>query len=284
MFKKLFAIIGIAYVGIWCLLFGLRFLEKRVLVNEGSRVCLVTGASSGIGAALSKRMVRRGWTVIGVARRAPLLEALSVELGKDRFIPYVGDVGDLEAVHAISTQIKIRGLKPTLFFLNAGMGGQDLPYQISTKQHKATFDVNYLGVIAWVEEWIAAVKGYGGGVFVATSSVSALYPPPGVASYSASKAALNASFRAWGMQYLHENIGFVVALPGPVATDMLKTKQPLPFTQRPEGTAQYIIEQTFSGERFIEPAWFYKAAFALFRVLPDSLVLKILMPMATAKP
>lgn len=283
MLKNVFAVIGVMCVVVWSLFLGLRFFEKRVWVHEGTRVCLVTGASSGIGAALSKQMARRGWTVIGVARRAQLLDALALELGRNRFIPYVGDVGNPDDIHAISEQIKQRGLKPTLFFLNAGMGSQDLPYKMSTKQHKETFEVNYFGVIAWVEEWLTSVKGYGGGVFVATSSVNALYPPPGVAAYSASKAALNASFKALGMQYLYENIGFAVVLPGPVATDMLKTAQHFPFTQQPAETARYIIEQTFNGERFIEPAWFYKMAFALLRVLPDAIVLKIIAPLVQPK-
>ncbi len=276
MTMKLFTAIGFLCVLFWSIFLILTFFQKRVSINEGSKVCLVTGASSGIGRELVKQMVLKGWTVIGIARREKLLETLEQEIGKDRFIPYVGDVSDLAKIHTISDQIKARGLKPTLFFLNAGTGTQDLPYQLKTQTHKTTFDVNYFGVVAWVEEWLPTVKSYGGGTFVATSSIVSLYAPPGIAAYGASKAALNSCFKTLGLQYLNDNISFALILPGPVATEMLKAGRKMPFTQQPAETASYTIDQIFKGERFIEPARFYKAAFTFLRFLPDSAALKVL--------
>ena len=270
--------IGIACTVILGIFLGLKFFEKYIPVNERYHTCLVTGASSGIGCELARQMVHRGWKVIGIARRVQLLDSLATELGKDNFIPYICDVGNPEEVHTISEQIKARGLKPTLFFLNAGMGGQDLPYQISTQQHKTMFNVNYFGVVAWVEEWLAPVKSYGGGTFVATSSIFSLYAPPARAGYSASKTALNSCFKSLRLQYLSDNINFAVVAPGPVATAMLKTRKPLPCIRQPAETARYIIDQVFKGERFIEPTWFYKITLPILKMLPDTVVLKILAP------
>lgn len=249
--------------------------EKRVPVNQTTKTCLVTGASSGIGQELVRQMVKRGWKVIGIARRAELLDGLAKELG-DNFIPYVCDVSQPEHIYKVSDTIKERGLKPTLFFLNAGIGGIEANYTVSRDKHYETFNTNYFGVVSWVESWLPAVKSYGGGTFVATSSVSSLFATPGSAAYSASKVALNNCFEAWRLQYLYENIGFTLVLPGPVDTEMLKSGKNLPFKQKPEDTAKYIVDKVFAEHKCIHPSWVYSITMKIFKLLPDRLILKLL--------
>ena len=97
------------------------------------------------------------------------------------------------------------------------------------------FATNYFGTIAWVEEWLLSVKQLGSGTFVATSSVVALLAIPGSDAYAASKIALVHCFDLFNRQYLHDNIGFSVVLPGPTDTEMLKgasEKNCLSFTKQ----------------------------------------------------
>ena len=89
-------------------------------------------------------------------------------------------------------------------------------------------------------------------------------------------AAINSSFQALRLQYLNDNVGFAVALPGPVTTPMLKNGEKLPFKQTPQECAKYIVEQVFNGSYQIEPAWFYSAVLRLLNWVPDQWVLKIL--------
>lgn len=58
---------------------------------KSKNLALITGASSGIGEALSRELVRRGWDVIGIARSKDRLESLQNELG-NAFLPFVCDV------------------------------------------------------------------------------------------------------------------------------------------------------------------------------------------------
>src|ERR1700738_409119 len=88
-----------------------------------NKIALVTGASSGIGKAISRELVKRGWQVVGVARSADKLEQLQKELS-DFFIPLVCDVSRKEEVAQISLSILNKGLIPSLFFLNAGIAGE----------------------------------------------------------------------------------------------------------------------------------------------------------------
>ena len=67
-------------------------------------IALVTGASSGIGEAISRELVKRGWIVIGVARSEDKLAQIQKELS-DSFIPMICDVSKKENIAATSKQI-----------------------------------------------------------------------------------------------------------------------------------------------------------------------------------
>jgi 3-hydroxy acid dehydrogenase/malonic semialdehyde reductase len=245
-------------------------------INESTKTCLVTGASSGIGQHLAIEMVNRGWKVIGVARRIELLEELKKKLGAESFIPYMCDVSSCEQIHTVSESMKSQGLNPTLFFLNAGTGSCEPKWKVSAAANQRIFAVNYIGAIAWVEEWLPIVKQLGGGTFVATSSVMALAPAPGASAYGASKAALAHCFKSLRFQYFHDNIDFNVVFPGLVATKMLKNGgKDLPYVHSPEDEARYIVTQVFKGEKEIEPTWFWPFFMRLLNRLPESVALKL---------
>ena len=259
-------------------LFIFSLVTPRMPLNETTKTCLITGASSGIGQNLAIVMVSRGWKVIGVARRAEMLNALQEKLGEQNFIPYVCDVSNLEQIHEVSEKIKSQELKPTLFFLNAGTGELNQKWQMSTASHQRTFATNYFGTIAWVEEWLLPVKQLGGGTFVATSSVLALLATPGPDAYAASKIALVHCFDSLKLQYLHDNIGFSVVLPGPTDTEMLKgaSAKKMPFIHKADDEARYIVDAVFVGKKRIEPSWFYSIMLRVLGFLPDELVVKLL--------
>lgn len=263
----LFVVIGIL----------LSLFDREVPINQSSKTCLVTGASSGIGAEISREMVRRGWKVIGVARRESKLKELENELGTQLFIPVVCDVGNKKQIHDVSESIKAMGLKPTLFFLNAGTGELEQKWQNFADMHQRTFATNYFGTIAWVEEWLLSVKQFGGGTFVATASVAALLATPGSAAYATSKAALVHCFESFRRQYLYDNIGFSVVLPGPTDTEMLKGDvKNLPFVHHADEEARYIVDGVLAGKKRIEPSWFYSSMLRILSWLPDNIILKLL--------
>ncbi len=273
--KKILIIIAVLILIIAGKLVLLSYLDLIPPINETTKTCLVTGASSGIGREISKEMAKQGWKVIGIARRKNKLKKLALELG-NKFIPYTCDVSNPKEIHQVSETIKQQKLRPTLFFLNAGIGAPSAKFEPMFSKHKQTFDTNYFGVISWIDNWINDVKNFGGGTFIATSSVSSLFATPGAAGYSASKAAVNNCFQSLRLDYRDNNIGFAIVLPGPVATEMLKTPKPLPFTHDASDEAKYIIQQVFNRKKQIEPSWFYSSILRFLNWLPDIFVIKLL--------
>ena len=206
-------------------------------------IVLITGASSGIGEALCKECVARGWKVIGVARSRDNLFALQTELGQEKFHPIVCDVSDNTAIRSSSEKLYKDGLIPTIFFLNAGLAGEacmEDPNQFNLEKHKEIMSVNYFGALTWFEFWHEICQTNGGASFVATSSVNAIWAPPMGSAYSASKAALAKAFEGLAITYVGTNLRFSVVYPGPIDTKGLKGT--FPFTWKPKKMATAMIQ------------------------------------------
>jgi len=256
-------------------LITLNYLDKNNPINLSTKTCIVTGASSGIGRELGLQMMQRGWKVIGIARRIHLLNEQQ-KTNPYLFTPIECDVSDLQQIHSTCEKIRSLNLHPTLFFLNAGMGKPQCNDEQLVPITKKTFNTNYFGALAWIDEWLSSIKKDGGGTFVATLSVMTLMALPGSSAYSSSKTALAHSFESLRRQYLYEKIGFCSVFSGPVKTEMLKgTGEELPFTHTATEEAEYIINQVFAGKKHIEPSWIYGIIFRVLSILPDWAILKL---------
>lgn len=254
----------------------LNYFDKNPAINDSTKTCVVTGASSGIGRELALQMVKRGWKVIGIARRGNLLKELQQIAGTNKFVPLECDSSDVDQIHAACEKIRNLKLQPTLFFLNAGMGEPQYDFDPLILTNQKTFNTNYFGPLAWIDEWLSEVKACGGGTFVATVSALALVALPGGNAYSSSKAALAHCFDSLRRQYLYENIGFSSVFSGPVDTNMLKgAPRKLPFTHTAAEEAKHIIEQVFARKKNIYPSWVYAATFKTLNLLPDWAIVKL---------
>lgn len=247
-------------------------------MNKTKQVSLVTGASSGIGKALSYELVKRGWIVIGIARSADNLSQIKNDLS-DKFIPLICDVSEKENIEKTSKQIHKMNLCPSLFFLNAGIAGEAVienPNQFDIKIHEKIMDVNYFGVLAWVECWEKICQENGGANFIVTSSVNAIFAPPTGSAYSASKAAIAKAFESLSLTYFNTGLRFSVAYPGPVDTAGLKASKKLPFTWTAEKMGQGMVDFALSKKSRYEPSLFYKVVTRFLRALPVKYTMKLL--------
>ena len=84
-------------------------------MNPVKNIALVTGASSGIGEAISRQLAKRGYLVIVVARSVDKLSLIKKDL-QDAFIPMICDVSKKENIEETSKQMLKMGLCPSLFF------------------------------------------------------------------------------------------------------------------------------------------------------------------------
>lgn len=240
-----------------------------------SNICLITGASSGIGRSLAVQMAQKGYYVIAIARNVEKLKELESEIGSSQIKVCVCDVSDAESIRKVSENLVQENLIPDIFFLNAGDGLVEPIGNLSLETHQKTFAVNYFGAIAWIDAFMPLVKEKGA-KFIATSSILTYFATPGSASYSASKSALKACFDALRRQYLGSKLEFVCVHPGPVDTNLLKTSKKIPFIWAPEKAASYIIEKIFAGKKVIAFPLFYRCLFRILSILPDAWAMKIL--------
>jgi 3-hydroxy acid dehydrogenase/malonic semialdehyde reductase len=250
-------------------------LKKISDMPQTKQTCLITGASSGIGEALAREMITKGCLVIGIARSEDRLNALARELGEN-FIPYRCDVAQEKSIKNVSQELKEKNYAPTLFFLNAGIAGDDAledPLKIELMHHHKVMAINYFGVLSWVHEW-ADPMSHHDTTFVVTSSVNAFFAPPGGAAYAASKAAIAKTFESLQLSYINTKVRFSIVYSGPVATKGLKGK--VPFVWSAEKLAKYMVRQTLKGKQHIEPSLFYSIITRLFNVLPKRFVAHIL--------
>lgn len=245
---------------------------------KGNNTTLVTGASSGIGEAISRELVKRGWVVIGIARSFDKLIQIQNELS-DSFISMVCDVSKKEDIEKISTEIIGKNLCPSLFFLNAGLAGEAVienPKKFDVKIHEEIMRVNYFGVLNWVEFWERPCQRNGGANFIVTSSINAIFAPPTGSAYSASKAAIAKAFESLSLTYYATNLRFSIMYPGPVDTAGLKVPRKLPFTWKPEKMAKCMVDFALSSKSICEPVLFYKIITRLLRLLPAKYTIKLL--------
>lgn len=188
------------------------------------KIALVTGASSGIGKALCHELAQKGWRVIGLARSMDKLLKIQSEIG-DAFIPMVCDVSHKTDIQKVSTSLLEQDLCPSLFFLNAGMAGEKIvenPEHFNLRLHEHIMEVNYFGVLAFIESFEKPCQENGGANFIVTSSVNAIFAPPTGSAYSASKAVISKAFESLSLTYFEKNLRFSFLYAGPVATSGLK--------------------------------------------------------------
>lgn len=227
-----------------------------------------------MGEALVPIMINKGWHVIGIARRFDKLQSLQTEFGSQNFTPYCCDVSLLDEIKKTSDQIKKSGLTPTLFFLNAGGGWLEEIEKFDVNLHRKTFDVNYFGAIAWIDQWLPELEKKEI-TFVGISSLVAYHPTP-AAAYCASKAALRSCFKSLQLQYHNTPVRFITVFPGPVDTAMLKSDKKLPFTWTAEKAADYITQRVFKNEKNIAFPLFWSLFFKTLQFIPHKWAAKIL--------
>ena len=153
-----------------------------------SLTILVTGATAGFGAAITRRMVREGHRVIAAGRRAERLDALRAELG-DALLPLQLDVTDAAAVAALPGSLPEGCREVDVLVNNAGLAlGISPAQQASLEDWSTMVATNVTGVIGMTHALLPGMVARDRGHIVNLSSTAASHPYPGGNVYGASKA------------------------------------------------------------------------------------------------
>lgn len=189
------------------------------------RHALVSGASSGIGAAIVRRLRADGWHVTGIARRADRLEALAEETGCAVRVADVTSDADVAGLADAMRALVAAGAPPIdALVLNAGLAiGVDPVESAKPADWARMFDVNVLGaqrlIAAFLPELRTAARVRGMVDILAITSTAGQRAYEGGAGYSASKAGLKIALDALRLELAGEPIRVVQVAPGMVRTD-----------------------------------------------------------------
>jgi NADP-dependent 3-hydroxy acid dehydrogenase YdfG len=193
-------------------------------------VLMITGASTGIGAATARRAVEAGWRVVLGARSENRLRQLADELGgADRAIARRCDVRDWEDQQAL-VRATLDGFGALdAVFANAGFGATRGFLEESVEHWKAMIDTNVLGAALTIRAALGHFRERGTGHFVLTSSVAGRRPLAG-SLYSATKHAVTAMGHALRAELADTDIRVTLIEPGMVDTPF--------FDNRPRGALE----------------------------------------------
>jgi short-subunit dehydrogenase len=205
---------------------------------------LITGASSGIGAALARRLALRGFEVWLAARRLPDLEkearAIESEGGRARALSL--DVSKPEAAGEAVAALdhEIGGFD--LVVANAGVGGPQKPVaQQTLAAFREVIEINLLGAVATILAVVPGMVARGRGHIVGISSLAAECPLPAGADYGTSKAALSFFLASAASDLIPRGVWVTDVHPGFVKTPLTaKNKFPMPFIVELDEAARII--------------------------------------------
>ena len=181
-------------------------------------IAVVTGASSGIGAATARRLVAEGFHVVAAARRKDRLESLVQEIGSATAVEC--DITSDESVAALAEVVAGLGGPLTLLVNNAGGArGLDPVATGSVADWQWMYDVNVLGTLRVTKALLPALEASGHGTIVTVGSTAAFVVYEGGGGYSASKHAQTALVGTLRLEIVGKPVRVVEIDPGMVRTD-----------------------------------------------------------------
>ena len=212
-------------------------------LNPRKRAILV-GASSGIGAALARRLAREGYTIACLARRADMLKSLCDEInqsaGETRAVPYIHDATNYKVVPQLFKDIVTDFGGLDLFIYCAGISLPTGLKHYDFEKDRATTEANYIGALAWLNPAAELFQGLKTGQIVGISSVAGERGRVGNPSYNASKAALTCYLEALRNRLTRHGVHVLTVKPGFVQTDMVKDAKKLFWVVSPEKAADDV--------------------------------------------
>lgn len=185
------------------------------------RTCLITGASSGIGADLARVLAGKGHGVTLVARREAPLRSLADELsasGKIRAEVLTADLADMSARDSLLTEVADRGLTVDVLVNNAGFSTIGPVHKSDPGREVTMLRTDVEAVAHLCSLFSPGMVERGRGAILNVASTAAFQPLPGQAGYAGAKAFVLSYTRALGQELKGKGVSVTVLCPGPVET------------------------------------------------------------------
>jgi NADP-dependent 3-hydroxy acid dehydrogenase YdfG len=177
---------------------------------------VVTGASSGIGAATVRLLRAEGWDVLGVARRADRLEALAAECGVE---PFAADLTRPDDVERLGRHVAETGGARSVVNVAGGAIGLDPVASGVVADWRRMYEVNVLATLRVTQALLPVLRAGGGGDVVVVTSTAAHGTYPGGGGYVAAKHAERQIATTLRLELVGEPIRIIEVAPGMVRTE-----------------------------------------------------------------
>jgi dehydrogenase/reductase SDR family member 7B len=189
-------------------------------MNLAKKVVWITGASSGIGAALAEACSRQGAHVVLSARRIEELEAVRRRCERpDQHFVLPLDMAGADFDSAVADVLGRFG-RIDVLVNNAGISQRSLAAETTLAVDRRIMEVNFFGVVSLTKAVLPVMRRQKAGDIVVISSMVGLISTPLRSTYSASKHALHGFFEALRAEEYDNGVRVMLVCPGAIATDV----------------------------------------------------------------
>ena len=209
---------------------------------------IVTGASSGLGAAFARRLAARGSDVVLVARRGDRLEVLTAELSSAHGItatPIAMDLGQPGAATRLAAAIADRDITPDALINNAGFGTAGPFVEEDVDRIGAELTLNVVALTELTRVFLPGLIASGHGLLVNVASNAAFQPLPHIAVYAASKAYVKSLTEAIWKETEGTGTRVLTLCPGPTETEFFDVAGTDTFKVGATDTAETVMGAAF---------------------------------------
>ncbi|WP_291010758.1 SDR family oxidoreductase [Hydrogenophaga sp.] len=248
------------------------------------QTALITGASSGIGAALADQFARAGFNLVLVARSGGRLQTLADRLTMSHGVktwPVASDLSDADAPQRLAAAMR-RARRPIDVLVNcAGVLHTGAFSGIGLALQRSMIDLNIIGLTAMVAEFAPAMAARGQGRILNVASIAAFQPVPSLAVYAATKAYVLSLTESLSEEFKGTGVSFTALCPGITATQMLSSAAAerealagLPdfLIGDADEVAQQGYEACMRGDVICVPGWVNQAVTTAGRAAPKWLL------------
>jgi short-subunit dehydrogenase len=226
-------------------------------------LALVTGASSGIGAAIATELAKRGHDLVLVARRETALRELAQALQKHGACCHVmaHDLTAPGGVKALVEQLNQAGVSPDVLVNNAGLGLIGNHIDNPWDDEKRMIDLNMLALTELTHALLPGMVKRGQGKVLNVASTAAFQPGPGMAVYFASKAYVLSYSEALHHELRHKGVTVTALCPGPTDSEFVAVASKhrkisladrVPFASA-QSVALLAVESMMRGQAIVVP-------------------------------
>lgn len=250
-------------------------------MSPSQPVCLITGASGGIGTALAHEFAVAGLTLVLTGRRKTQLVALANEIaakGLTHPLVITADLGARDGPERLAEALTTRGLEPAYVVNNAGFGLLGEAAELDPAHQLAMIDLNVRALTDLSLRWLDSVRRHRGGILNVASTAGFL-PGHGMAVYHATKAYVLSFTEALHAELAADGVRVCALCPGPVETGfnsragMPQDYFPAYLIRTADRVAREGFEGFMGGHRVVVPGGPNRIMTLLPRLFPRTFIL-----------